>query len=74
MTNPVSIVVAVYAIALILNFLRTLYRECFLPWYHINSGEDLRKYVGEVFPLNTIVCRLTREQTSSYSLQDLWEK
>ena len=48
-------------------------RECFLPWYKINSSEDLRKHVGEAFPESAIICRLSRDQTSSY-MQDLWEE
>ena len=35
-----------------------IYRECFLPWYHIESSKDLIRHVGMVFPRSTLVCRL----------------
>ena len=48
-------------------------RECFIPWYHIGSADDVQKFVGESFPDSAIICRLNKDQVKSY-MQDLWEK
>ena len=49
-----------------------IYRECFLPWYHVESSKDLIRHVGMAFPRSTLVCRLSNHQLLTY-MQMIWD-